>query len=115
MNLDNDPQKGRPLEIEEWIANIANSEYVVTDSFHGCVFSIIFRKPFVAIANRDRGLDRFLSLLKDCGLEDRLVFGYNDFSTKKTEMLAGIDYDEVYRRLDKLRDDSLKFLKDAIS
>lgn len=101
--------------VPEWIANIANSEYVVTDSFHGCVFSIIFRKPFVAIANRERGLDRFLSLLKDCGLESRLVFSHDDFVSKKSELLAGIDYDQVYRRLNKLREDSLKFLKDAIA
>ena len=115
MNLGNDPQKGRPLKVEEWIANIANSQYVVTDSFHGCVFSIIFRKPFVAVANKERGLDRFLSLLKDCGLEDRLVFSYDDYIEKKDRMLASIDYEEVYRRLDKLRENSLKFLEDAIS
>lgn len=115
MNLENDPQKGRPLEVEEWIANIANSEYVVTDSFHGCVFSIIFRKPFVAIANKERGLDRFLSLLKDCGLEDRLVFSFEDYIVKKAEVILNIDYDHVYNRLAKWRTDSLKFLKDAVS
>ena len=55
---------------------VENADYVVTDSFHGCVFSIIFGKEFVAYANRDRGMARFISLLRTFGLEDRLVTSF---------------------------------------
>ena len=50
-----------------------DAEFVITDSFHGCVFSILFNIPFIAIGNEGRGLSRFQSLLKMFGLENRLV------------------------------------------
>ena len=54
------------------------SDFVVTDSFHGCVFSIIFNKPFIAIANIDRGYTRFESLLEIYNLKDRLFKSISD-------------------------------------
>ncbi len=59
--------------IEDWLAGFRDSEFVVTDSFHGVVFSIIFNTPFVAVDNHDRGSARFRSLLKIYGLESRLI------------------------------------------
>lgn len=47
----------------DWLAGFANSNYVITDSFHGVVFSIIFKKPFICISNEGRGSARFKSLL----------------------------------------------------
>lgn len=60
--------------VEKWLRAFMDSEYVITDSFHGCVFSIIFNKPFWAIGNSGRGMARFTSLLHMFGLEDRLLF-----------------------------------------
>lgn len=48
--------------VELWLKSIAESDFVVTDSFHGTVFSILFRKPFLAIINQVRGADRFYAL-----------------------------------------------------
>ena len=62
------------LSIEEWLAMFRDAESVVTDSFHGCVFSTIFRKDFVAIINRNRGASRFVSLLGKFGMLDRIIF-----------------------------------------
>ena len=59
--------------VEEWLASFANAEFVVTDSFHGCIFSIIFEKPFVALINKKRGAARFYSLLNLFGCENRLI------------------------------------------
>lgn len=59
--------------IQEWLASFAQADFVVTDSFHGTVFSIIFDKPFVVFPNKGRGMTRFLSLLKKIGLEERIV------------------------------------------
>lgn len=67
--------------IQNWIYSIASADIVVTDSFHACVFSILFGKRFIAYGNRERGICRFTSLLKTFGLENRLIFnsdGYND-------------------------------------
>ena len=49
------------------------AEYIVTDSFHACVFSIIFNKPFICLGNSFRGNTRFNSLLCMFGLEDRMI------------------------------------------
>lgn len=59
--------------IEDWLAGFRDADFVITDSFHGSVFSILFNKPFVAYGNAKRGMARFTSLLKMFGLEDRLV------------------------------------------
>lgn len=56
--------------VEEWLRGIAESDFVFTDSFHACVFSIIFEKPFKTIGNQTRGMDRFESLLSIFGQDN---------------------------------------------
>lgn len=51
------------LSVPEWLAMFRDAAYVVTDSFHGTVFSIIFEKEFKCIYNETRGAARFESLL----------------------------------------------------
>lgn len=69
--------------VTQWLRGFMDAEYVVTDSFHGVAFSIIFNKPFIAIGNHDRGLARFTSILKKFGLENRLVFSMEDLTLDK--------------------------------
>lgn len=59
--------------VEQWLQGFYDAEFVITDSFHACVFSIIFNKPFFAVGNPGRGLSRFKSLLAMFGLDDRLL------------------------------------------
>ena len=98
--------------VEDWLSAFVEAEMVVTDSFHGTVFSIIFNKPFICLNNAERGSARFESLLGNLGLIDRLVDldkieyeGVLDLLNKK------IDYTKVESELDKLRVESLKYLK----
>lgn len=65
--------------VEQWLRNFKEAEFVVTDSFHACVFSIIFGKPFVVIGNKDRGMARYKSLLKNLSLEKHLLLSSHDF------------------------------------
>ena len=51
------------ISVEQWLRNFDDAELVLTDSFHGCIFSIIFQKQFVVMGNKERGLSRFTSLL----------------------------------------------------
>lgn len=64
--------------LEAWIRGFYDAKFVVTDSFHACVFSIIFNKPFIVYGNVARGLSRIKSLLIPLGLEERIVSGIND-------------------------------------
>lgn len=61
-------EDGSKPSIEQWVSGIASSNIVVTDSFHGCVFSIIFRKKLIFITNEMRGNARFDSLIKAFGI-----------------------------------------------
>ena len=62
-----------PLSVPQWLRFIRDCECVLTDSFHGCAFSIIFNKPFICLGNKSRGTARFDSLLNTFGLQERLV------------------------------------------
>lgn len=56
----------------EWLEQIMNAKYVFTDSFHGMVFCILFKKQFVVMNNVAGGTERFTSLLECLGLSQRL-------------------------------------------
>lgn len=105
---DGSPDKMIPVQF--WLDNFRNASFVVTDSFHGCVFSVINRKPFIAIVNHSRGADRFVSMLSQLGLEGRMVNDYEEYSARRSELIAPIDYAEVYSRLQKLKAHSLGYL-----
>lgn len=105
---DGSPDKMIP--VQSWLDNFRNASFVVTDSFHGCVFSVINRKPFIAIVNHSRGADRFVSMLSQLGLEGRMVNDYEEFNAHRSELIAPIDYAEVYSRLQKLKAHSLGYL-----
>ena len=91
--------------IEDWFAEFRDAEYVVTDSFHGMVFSIIFNKPFSIVMNPSGGNDRYISLLSQLGLTECIV------DEKLTPSSAIIDWEQVCSLLNVLRESSLLFLK----
>lgn len=98
--------------VESWIGCFQQSDFVITDSFHGCVFSIIFNKPFIAIANTDRGYTRFDSLLGIFNLKERLferVVDINlDILKKK------IDWNTVNKIRMEQKEQGLNFLKKSL-
>lgn len=98
--------------IPQWLASFAYADMIITDSFHGMVFSIIFEKKFVVIGNASRGLDRFTSLLAMLGLEDRLVFSLRDI---KSKVMKDIDYSIVSKILNLKKQKSYDFLADALN
>lgn len=106
MNL---PGIEENLTVEQFVHNIAHSRYVVTDSFHGACFAIIYRKDFICIANAERGAGRFLSLFKQLGLENRLVSSVDDVAAKQL-LETSIDYQRVHATIARLRQESLDWL-----
>ncbi len=83
--------------VEAWLQGFRDSEFVVTDSFHGTAFAILFNKPFVAIGNPGRGLSRFQSLLGLLGLEARLITSRDELS--EALLTAPINWHEINKRL----------------
>lgn len=95
------------IPVEEWLSGFVNAEYVFTDSFHGCVFSIIFNKPFFVYLNEGRGSARYYSLLRMFGLENRIVSKLDEI-----DQIVGTDIDWgcVNNILNQKRDLSYNFL-----
>ncbi len=96
--------------IEDWITDLYHSDFIVTDSFHGCVFAIIFNKPFIVYANKNRGEERFRSLLDEFNLSDRLCSHSKEVTYKIINNLIdwnlinnkiSLKRSEVYNRLKK--------------
>ena len=75
-------------------------KFVVCDSFHGAVFSIIFNKPFIIIGNKERGLSRFNSLLKTFELQNRMISSNLDtvIDTPINWNKVNIIHDELKRK-----------------
>lgn len=96
--------------VEEWLYGIANANFVITDSFHGTCFSLLFKKPFIAIYNKNRGNARFKSLLGLFSLEDRIVEAGEGTEILDKIISSQIDYAAVNERMEALRSESMEFL-----
>lgn len=94
--------------IELWLQAFHKAKYIFTDSFHGCVFSIIFNKDFIAYGNKGRGMSRFNSLLNVFKLKDRFIFNSNEYNSSRAA--SHINWDSVNRILEEQKQKSLKFL-----
>lgn len=100
--------------VEQWIAGFADADFVVTDSFHGCVLSILMHKKFLAVGNSRRGMARLSSLLNMFGLEGRLVHGI-DPEDDGEYFLSEIDWEAVDIKLKAFKELSERFLIDALA
>lgn len=96
------------VPIVSWLALIRDAVYVITDSFHGSVFSILFQKQFVCINNISRGVSRMDNLKEVTGLSDRFV---NELMEVPSEE---IDYISVNERLAKYRKASLNYISNSL-
>lgn len=101
------------MSMEGWMAHIARSKFVITDSFHGMCFAIISHKQFIVIVNKLRGETRFVSLLNLLGLEHRMVYSASELKDK-LEHLGSIDYQQVDNILEAEKKKSLQWLCNAI-
>ena len=97
---------------KEFVDHIKNAEVVITDSFHACVFSIIYNKEFYAIPrinNSDRNLSgRIISLLEMLDLKDRYI--QNIGSSKRMK----IDYSKANAIVEQLRTKSIEYLERSL-
>lgn len=98
--------------VSKWISGFRDAEFVVTDSFHGTVFAIIFEKPFVSIINRERGATRFISLLHIFNLENRLISSVEELDEHH---FLPINYDDVNSVMKKWQLRSNHFLMSNLS
>lgn len=97
--------------VEQWLRNFRDAAFVVTDSFHACVFSIIFRKPFVVLGNKTRGVSRYESLFDMLSLRHHLLLSSQEFNPNKSYRID----EKVIGRLEKMKDKSWHFLSKSLT
>ena len=100
--------------IEDWLAYIYNASFVITDSFHGTCFSLIFEKQFICILNRARGISRFETLSGHLALQNFIV---NDISEINDHISKNkkVDYEIINQLLSYEISRSRDWLKYALA
>lgn len=101
------------VELEDFVRFMKNADFVITDSYHGTCFSMLFRRNFISIGNRSRGVERFLSLFRQFPLSYRMVLDIKDIFAKD-ELFDSVDYTEFDKVLEKERIRCREWLKNAI-
>lgn len=95
---------------ESFIGLIKYASCIITTSFHGTAFSIIFNKPFYCIKLDDGSDTRSISLLNSVALIDRMID-----KKEKVPVFSKINYDIVNDKISKLRNESLDFLRSSLN
>ncbi|MBR0398804.1 MAG: polysaccharide pyruvyl transferase family protein [Eubacterium sp.] len=90
----------------EWLGLFQKAEYVVSDSFHGAVFSILFNRKFFIMTNGHHMNKRANQLLELCGLQNRTIEDVSD-----EQLTEEIDFSYANRKIDEYRRESLKQLE----
>lgn len=96
------------LPLENWLRGFVDAKLIITDSFHACVFAIIFNKPFICLGNDERGMSRFHSLLDLFGLQYCLL------NEKQSFEIPDINWVQINVQLKKLRNQSLTCIKQVL-
>ncbi|MCC8088717.1 MAG: polysaccharide pyruvyl transferase family protein [Rikenellaceae bacterium] len=97
--------------IGEWLRDISNAEYIITNSFHGCVFSILYNKLFkvALLSGRHSGMNtRIETLLGEFKLEDRIL---NDDIER---IAAPLNYNAINDLIEKQRNEILDYLSGVL-
>ena len=92
----------------EFLSLILNAEHIVTDSFHGTAFSIIFNKDFYAIPYKGTE-SRFIDMLSILKLEDRIIEDVRDIKKRV------VDYNEVRELIHKEQERANNYFKRVYS
>lgn len=98
----------------DFVNLIKNAQYVCTDSFHGCAFSLIFEKQLYAFYKTNPGSkmsvnDRLDTMLGWAGLKDRIIA-----NPSEKRILPEIDYSIINKNIEKEREMSMQYLKQSL-
>lgn len=100
------------MPVSKWLECIHNASYLITDSFHGTAFAILFNCDFVVMANPERGNTRIQSLLRMFNLEDRLITSVEEYNSISQN---SIDWNIVNSKIIFYRGRAISFIQQALS
>lgn len=93
------------ISVAQWIKSVANAKFVITNSFHGTVFAILFHRPFVVMPLEGRMATmncRIMSLLNLLGISSRVVKG-RGINDVRIALFSDLNWADVDKRLCSLR------------
>ncbi len=99
------------VEPLKWLSFLRNAGIVLTDSYHGLMLSLIFEKPFYVYTPLRPNVIRILDILKTLHLEDRRLTNIQSID----DISFSLDYTEVRKQLQLLRQDAVDYLKKVLS
>lgn len=99
--------------VELWLQRFMKAKFIITDSFHACVFAILFHKEFVVIENEYRGASRMRELLEDFSLQERIL-KEKDLLRVDINNLQPIDFKYTDNIISQRKEYSLDLLKKAL-
>lgn len=111
--IGNRGKKGKWPSIESWLSYIRYADYVITDSFHGSIFSLIYQKPFITIINNQRGNSRFQSL-KDTIINEEIFLDESNLDAN-ISTFPNFNWQQISARMNELKESSKNFLLNALS
>ena len=95
---------------EEFLRAFSDAAFVITDSFHGTAFSMLFHRPFLSIRNPIRGGERFTDLLGRLGRTDRLLSDPERIPFERG-LLAPFSYEKTDRLIEAEKAHALAWLQ----
>lgn len=97
---------------EEFLGWFKHAEYILTNSFHGTSFSIVFNRPFFSFLYNNQRDERVLNILSTLQITDRAVLTSDEAINKFN---ASMNWGEIETRLNIEREKSLNFLTNALN
>ncbi len=98
--------------VEKWLAFIKNSKYMITDSYHGTLFSIIFNKPFIQVLNAVKAQSRFDTIFKILNIKNKTVSEF-DMEYNYDKILAPLDWNFINNKIKEERQRAELWMKKA--
>lgn len=103
-----------PERVENWIKRIASAKYVVTDSFHGLVISILYHRNFLVYQAIPERFTRLKDLLEMLGLNGRIVSLNDDTPSLLDKIKSPINWGAVDQILGENRKKSIQLMLDEL-
>ena len=100
------------IRAEDFLYYMKNCKYLITDSYHGFCFGLIFNKNIIISLN-NRANYRILSLTKLFNIQNRIVGSYKDLEDRNL-LFENMDYDKINKKLDIEKKKSIEFLKKCL-
>ena len=111
LTKDDDKQK----TIGEWLSTIKNAKFIITESFHGTMFSLIFKIPMLVLALDATERNRLPSFFEKLDtLQNRILFNL-DYEKALKIIHEDINWEDVYLKRKQFQNESLDFLKSSLA